>query len=202
MSGKREAPQRDVAAVRAERAQRARAERAELARAWQALETEGPVRLSTFGTLDPAVFDRLLDLFGRALAARPDASGLRSAARDGESGESARIVPFSRSTATESAVLWPSVRTSSGSPAMVREVSPNAAAQVRQLAQSIASPPWCSVCPGCRRRSRVVRAPVWRQSSSARHPMEIQDGAGTRFSQSIQRPGTSRWVLGEAVASM
>jgi uncharacterized protein (TIGR02677 family) len=43
------------------------------------LETDGPVRLSSFGTLDPAVFDRLLDLFGRALAARPDASGLRRA---------------------------------------------------------------------------------------------------------------------------
>ncbi|MFD4377067.1 TIGR02677 family protein [Streptomyces sp. NPDC058486] len=68
---------RDVAAVRAERAERARAQRAELARAWQALETEGPVRLSSFGTLDPAVLERLLDLLGRGLAARPDARGLR-----------------------------------------------------------------------------------------------------------------------------
>lgn len=70
---------RDVAAVRAERAERARAERAELARAWRALETDGPVRLSSFGELDPAVFDRLLDLLGRALSARPDAGGLRRA---------------------------------------------------------------------------------------------------------------------------
>ncbi len=70
---------RDVRAVRAERAERARAERAELARAWQALETDGPVRLSSFGTLDPAVFERLLDLVGRALAARPDTTGSRRA---------------------------------------------------------------------------------------------------------------------------
>ncbi|MDX2932777.1 TIGR02677 family protein [Streptomyces ipomoeae] len=70
---------RDVAAVRAERAERARAERAELARAWRVLETDGPVRLSAFGALDPAVFDRLLDLLGRALSARPDAGGLRRA---------------------------------------------------------------------------------------------------------------------------
>jgi uncharacterized protein (TIGR02677 family) len=75
----RTAKVRDVAAVRAERVERARAERAELARAWQALETDGPVRLSSFGTLDPAAFDRLLDLLGRALAARPDASGARRA---------------------------------------------------------------------------------------------------------------------------
>ncbi|GCD42444.1 TIGR02677 family protein [Streptomyces paromomycinus] len=70
---------RDVTAVRAERAERARTERAELARAWNVLKTEGPVRLSSFGTLDPAVFDRLLDLLGRALSARPDAGGLRRA---------------------------------------------------------------------------------------------------------------------------
>ncbi|MEV4879635.1 TIGR02677 family protein [Streptomyces cyaneofuscatus] len=70
---------RDVAAVRAARAELARAERAELARAWQALETDGPVRLSSFGTLDPAVLDRLLDLLGRALAAPSEASGLRRA---------------------------------------------------------------------------------------------------------------------------
>ncbi|MFJ6737461.1 TIGR02677 family protein [Streptomyces sp. NPDC091279] len=70
---------RDVTAVRAERAERARAQRAELARAWQALETEGPVRLSSFGALEPEVFDHLLDLLGRALAAPSDASGLRRA---------------------------------------------------------------------------------------------------------------------------
>ncbi|MFF9340458.1 MULTISPECIES: TIGR02677 family protein [unclassified Streptomyces] len=70
---------RDVATVRAGRAERARAQRAELARAWRELETDGPVRLSSFGTLDPAVLDRLLDLLGRALAAGPDASGLRRA---------------------------------------------------------------------------------------------------------------------------
>ncbi|MFE8013946.1 TIGR02677 family protein [Streptomyces antibioticus] len=75
----RTAKVRNVAAVRAGRAERARAEQAELARAWRALETDGPVRLSSFGLLETAVFDRLLDLVGRALAARPDASGSRRA---------------------------------------------------------------------------------------------------------------------------
>ncbi|ANW21356.1 TIGR02677 family protein [Streptomyces clavuligerus] len=75
----RTAKVRDVTEVRAERAERARAERAELARAWQALETDGPVRLSSFRALDPMVFDRLLDLLGRALAARRDADGRRRA---------------------------------------------------------------------------------------------------------------------------
>ncbi|WP_406707893.1 TIGR02677 family protein [Streptomyces halobius] len=70
---------RDVAAVREERAARARQERAELARAWRDLATGGPVRLSSFGELDPAVFERLLDLLGRALSARPDVTGLRRA---------------------------------------------------------------------------------------------------------------------------
>ncbi|MEW1648687.1 TIGR02677 family protein [Streptomyces sp. NPDC091219] len=70
---------RDVAAVRAERAERARAERAELARAWRELETEGAVRLSAFQVLDLAVFDRLLDLLGRALSARPGVDSARRA---------------------------------------------------------------------------------------------------------------------------
>ncbi|MFF9351260.1 TIGR02677 family protein [Streptomyces sp. NPDC014734] len=68
---------RDVAALRAERAERARAERAELARARQALRTDGPVRLSSFDVLDPVAFDHLLDLLGRALAAPSDTDGLR-----------------------------------------------------------------------------------------------------------------------------
>lgn len=75
----RTAKVRDVRAVKAERAARARQERAELARAWRDLATDGPVRLSSFGELDPAVFERLLDLLGRALSARPDATGLRRA---------------------------------------------------------------------------------------------------------------------------
>ncbi|MEU1557051.1 TIGR02677 family protein [Streptomyces scabiei] len=70
---------RDVTAVRAERAERARAERAELALACRMLQTRGPVRLSAFGELEPAVFDRLLDLLGRALSTRPDSAGLRRA---------------------------------------------------------------------------------------------------------------------------
>ncbi|MEU7178045.1 MULTISPECIES: TIGR02677 family protein [Streptomyces] len=75
----RTAKVRDVAAVKAARAERARAERAELALAWRELATDGPVRLSSFGELDPMVFERLLDLLGRALSTGPDTTGLRRA---------------------------------------------------------------------------------------------------------------------------
>jgi uncharacterized protein (TIGR02677 family) len=70
---------RDVASVKAERAHKARQERTELQHAWNTLRTDGPVRLSDFGELDDAAFARLLDLLGRALSARPDASGTRRA---------------------------------------------------------------------------------------------------------------------------
>jgi uncharacterized protein (TIGR02677 family) len=70
---------RDVGAVKAARAERARKERAELEAAWDLLRTSSPVRLSDFGTLDHEVFERLLDLLGRALTVRPDATGLRRA---------------------------------------------------------------------------------------------------------------------------
>ena len=70
---------RDVAALRAQRAERARAERAELEAAWSHLDTDGPVRVSDFGELPHAVFERLLDLLGRALSARADSTGLRRA---------------------------------------------------------------------------------------------------------------------------
>ncbi|MFC9248749.1 TIGR02677 family protein [Streptomyces sp. NPDC057136] len=70
---------RDVAALKAERAERARVERAELEAAWSLLRTESPVRLSHFGALDHEVFERLLDLLGRALAVRPDSTGVRRA---------------------------------------------------------------------------------------------------------------------------
>lgn len=70
---------RDVSAVAALRASRARQERAELEAAWQRLATGGEVRLSSFGELEPGVFDRLLDLLGRALATREDSTGLRRA---------------------------------------------------------------------------------------------------------------------------
>ncbi|MFE7558642.1 TIGR02677 family protein [Kitasatospora sp. NPDC057500] len=70
---------RDVGGIKAARAERARKERAELEAAWDVLGTDGPVRLSGFGTLDHAVFERLLDLLGRALAARPDGGGVRRA---------------------------------------------------------------------------------------------------------------------------
>ncbi|WP_243795947.1 TIGR02677 family protein [Saccharopolyspora gloriosae] len=70
---------RDVAQVAALRASRARRERAELEAAWQRLATGGEVRLSSFGELEPGVFDRLLDLLGRALATREDSTGMRRA---------------------------------------------------------------------------------------------------------------------------
>lgn len=75
----RTAKVRDVATVRAARRERARRERAELEAAWRRLTTGGRVKLSAFGTLEHDTFRRLLDLLGRALAARPDASGLRRA---------------------------------------------------------------------------------------------------------------------------
>lgn len=68
---------RDVASVRAARAAQAQAERAELEAAWNMLDTGGTVRLSHFGQLDHALFERLLELLGRALATSPDGSGWR-----------------------------------------------------------------------------------------------------------------------------
>ena len=70
---------RDVAAIKAARAERARAQRAELEAAWSLLDTGGPVRLAAFGRLDHALFERLLELLGGALAASPDSSGTRRA---------------------------------------------------------------------------------------------------------------------------
>ncbi|MEU8798681.1 TIGR02677 family protein [Spirillospora sp. NPDC048819] len=75
----RTAKVRDVKALRTERRERARRERAELEAAWQRLATDGPLRLSAFGRLEHDTLRRLLDLIGRALAARPDADGLRRA---------------------------------------------------------------------------------------------------------------------------
>lgn len=68
---------RDVAEVRAARAARAKAERAELEAAWNMLDTGGKIRLSHFGRLDHALFERLLELLGRALSSGPDRSGWR-----------------------------------------------------------------------------------------------------------------------------
>ena len=70
---------RDIRGVKAARAERARAQRAELEAAWDVLRTGAPVRLSDFGKLDHAAFERVLDLLGRAMAARPDSSGSRRA---------------------------------------------------------------------------------------------------------------------------
>jgi uncharacterized protein (TIGR02677 family) len=69
---------RDVAKIKAERAERARAERAELQAAWSMLDTGGgSIALSSFGALDHVLFDRLLELLGRALTTGPDRSGTR-----------------------------------------------------------------------------------------------------------------------------
>ncbi|MEZ0064955.1 uncharacterized protein (TIGR02677 family) [Streptacidiphilus sp. MAP12-20] len=70
---------RDVGGVKAARAERARAERAELEAAWDVLSTDAPMRLSLLGSLDHVVFERLLDLLGRALASRPGRDGSRRA---------------------------------------------------------------------------------------------------------------------------
>ncbi|MEO3801579.1 TIGR02677 family protein [Nonomuraea sp. B1E8] len=70
---------RDVAELRAGRRSRAEKERAELEAAWAALATTGAMRLSRLGELDHEAFGRLLDLLGRALAERPDATGARRA---------------------------------------------------------------------------------------------------------------------------
>ncbi|MGW0316086.1 TIGR02677 family protein [Streptomyces flavidovirens] len=70
---------RDIAEVKSARAQQARLERAQLEAAWDHLATDGPVRLSAIGELDHTVFERLLDLLGRALSARPDRHGTRRA---------------------------------------------------------------------------------------------------------------------------
>jgi uncharacterized protein (TIGR02677 family) len=68
---------RDVADIRTARAARAKAERAELESAWSMLDTGGRIRLSHFGQLDHALFERLLELLGRALSSRADRSGWR-----------------------------------------------------------------------------------------------------------------------------
>lgn len=82
---------RDVAELKRQRAERARAERAELEQTWAALATDGPVRLSRFGELDHTVFDRLLDMLGRALVAPADEHGRRiGATADGRAEVSLR----------------------------------------------------------------------------------------------------------------
>ncbi|MHA6781974.1 TIGR02677 family protein [Pseudonocardia saturnea] len=76
---------RDVSALKAERAERARRERAEVEAAWDLLTTAGPTRLSAFARLDHSVFERLLELLGRALSAELSADGARrSVTADGQ----------------------------------------------------------------------------------------------------------------------
>ncbi|APA97237.1 hypothetical protein NS506_03184 [Nocardia seriolae] len=68
---------RDVAVVKARRAESAARERAELEAAWDMLDAGGAVRLSAFGRLDHEVFERLLDLLGRVLGAAAGTDGVR-----------------------------------------------------------------------------------------------------------------------------
>ncbi|WP_227996189.1 TIGR02677 family protein [Nocardia australiensis] len=68
---------RDVSEIKAERAERAALERTQLEDAWDMLDTGGAVCLSSFGQLDHEVFERLLDLLGRALGTAPQPDGTR-----------------------------------------------------------------------------------------------------------------------------
>ncbi len=70
---------RDVEKIRRARKEQAQRERHELELAWQQLQTDGPIRISSLQELDHDAFDRLLDLVGRALGAMPDSTGTRSA---------------------------------------------------------------------------------------------------------------------------
>lgn len=70
---------RDVGELRQLRRVEAMRERAELEAALRQLTTGGPMRLSGIGELDHDSFRRLLDLVGRALAARADRHGSRQA---------------------------------------------------------------------------------------------------------------------------
>jgi uncharacterized protein (TIGR02677 family) len=67
----------DVAAIKEARAARAALERAELQAAWDMLDTGGSIRLSAFGELDHEVFERLLELLGRALGGAQEPNGTR-----------------------------------------------------------------------------------------------------------------------------
>ncbi|MFF3765234.1 TIGR02677 family protein [Streptomyces sp. NPDC001922] len=116
---------RDVAGIKAARAERARHERAELEAAWDLLRTDGPVRLSDFGGLEHGVFDRLLDLLGRALSTPPDSTG----ARRGSTGDGRVEVVLREAADGRTAVL----RTPLGSlegPDYLVEVRPSGGAPV------------------------------------------------------------------------
>ncbi|MEU7481798.1 TIGR02677 family protein [Lentzea sp. NPDC042327] len=70
---------RDVEQIRRARKEQAQRERQQLELAWQQLQTDGPIRISSLQELDHDTFDRLLDLVGRALGAMPDSTGTRAA---------------------------------------------------------------------------------------------------------------------------
>ncbi|MEU9129530.1 TIGR02677 family protein [Kitasatospora sp. NPDC048540] len=121
---------RDIGQVKADRAERARKERAELEAAWDILGTDGPVRLSAFGRLDHTVFERLLDLLGRALAVRPDSAGARRAVtsdgrveivlRPGDGGRALLSTPRGRLEGPDHLV---EIRSPGGRSAPVREAA-------------------------------------------------------------------------------
>lgn len=129
---------RDIAALKAQRAERAKVERAELRAAWGRLATGGRVRLSSFATLEHSTLERLLDLLGRALSATTDSSGARRGiTADGsmelvllpaEDHEPARL-RTPRGTLTGPDYVVDVRETTRGSPARRRGMSENTASE-------------------------------------------------------------------------
>ncbi|MEU4196811.1 TIGR02677 family protein [Kribbella sp. NPDC026611] len=91
---------RDVAALKAARAERAAAERTELEAAWSLLDTGGPVRLSGLAALDDRLFERLRELLGQALTSAPARSGHRRAATSDGQAEILLWLPSDGAVAT------------------------------------------------------------------------------------------------------
>ncbi|WP_020579915.1 TIGR02677 family protein [Actinopolymorpha alba] len=96
----RTAKVRDIRALRERRRTAARLERAELEAAWNALATNGVVRLSSLGRLDHSAFEHLLDLVGRALAGAADSSGVRRGTSADGRVEITLVAPSDGRTAT------------------------------------------------------------------------------------------------------
>lgn len=91
---------RDVAALKAARAEQAAAERAELEAAWSLLDSGGPIRLSAFESLDDRLFERLRELLGQALTSAPGHSGHRRATTSDGQAEILLWLPSDNAIAT------------------------------------------------------------------------------------------------------
>ena len=113
----RTAPVRDPRLTRAARQQEQAAALAAHRSVRAALRTDGRVRLSSFGLLDPASFGELLELLGTGLCAPLDASGARRALSvDGQvevvlsdAGDGARCVLVTRDGVLRGPDLWVSL---------------------------------------------------------------------------------------------